>query len=97
MRSEGLCLTQAALSFFQSKNSAPFQGALFFMQQGRAYPFPVVLDADPIGIRWTGQKIPASSPGKRYVFQRIGAFGQLTPCEWQRHDAVAYYGNAGGV
>jgi len=35
------------------------------------------------------QKNPGASPGKRYVIQRIGAFGQLKPCERQRHDAVA--------
>jgi len=42
------------------------------------------------------QKNPGASPGKRYVIQRIGAFGQLKPCERQRHDAVAY-SNAGAA
>ncbi|WP_147394009.1 hypothetical protein [Paraburkholderia sp. BL23I1N1] len=35
------------------------------------------------------KKNPGLSPGKRYVIQRIGAFGQIKPCERQRHDAVA--------
>jgi len=42
------------------------------------------------------QKNPGASPGKRYAVRRIGAFGQLEPCERQRHDAVAY-NNAGAA
>jgi hypothetical protein len=44
----------------------------------------------------SGQKNPGLAPGKRYVIQRIGAFGQIKPCERQRHDAVAC-GNAGST
>jgi len=41
------------------------------------------------GEKASGKKNPGLSPGKRYVIQRIGAFGQMKPCERQRHDAVA--------
>src|SRR3954462_8557365 len=77
----------------QKETARPLRGAPFFSSEAQSHSSRGPKRSNAAN---AAQKNPGASPGKRYVIQRIGAFGQLKPCERQRHDAVAY-GNAGAA
>jgi hypothetical protein len=80
----------------RKKTAHPAKGAPFFYTAAGQSVLPSRSNEPFAGRIRLREKNPGLSPGKRYVIQRIGAFGQLKPCERQRHDAVAC-DNAGPV
>jgi hypothetical protein len=70
------------------KNGAPRKGRAVFLSnrscKAFAAPHRIASHETCIGSFRSLEKNPGFSPGKRYVVQRIGAYGQIKPCERQR-------------